>query len=602
MAPPLLLLSDIHLSFGGTALLTGATLSVNARDRLCLVGRNGSGKSTLLKVAANLIEADSGNRLVSTGATIRYLPQEPSFDGFDTIEAYVMAGLAPGDDAFKAGLLIAELGLDASRDPKTLSGGEGRRAALARTLAPVPDILLLDEPTNHLDLPTIEWLEGHLRSMSSALVLISHDRRFLENLSTACIWLDRGTTRRMDKSFAGFEDWRDQVLAEEEAAHHKLARRIAAEEHWVRYGVTARRKRNQGRMRGLAELRATYKSRQSAGRDIQISDSPPPPSGHRVIEAKNLSKSYGNTLIVRDFSCRIMRGERIGLVGANGAGKTTLIRLLIGDLVPDGGTLKHGTHLEVATLDQHRHSLRDDDTVAEVLTEGRGDQVDVHGTPRHVIGYMQDFLFKPEQARTPVRVLSGGERARLLLARALARASNLLVLDEPTNDLDLETLDVLQDMLADYTGTALVVSHDRDFLDRVCTSVILAEGDGRFTTYAGGYTDMVNQRGAGVAGKAIATDKAPAKSAPRTASAPPAAKRKMSFKDKHALDTLPGEIDTLNQKIATLGQQMGDATLYTRDPAKFDTLSAALTHAQTALAAAEERWLELEMLREEIEG
>lgn len=502
MAPPLLSLTDVHLSFGGTPLLEGASLSIERGARLCLVGRNGSGKSTLLKIAAGLVEADGGQRLIGNGVTVRYLPQEPDLSAYPTIEAYVLDGLGASCDPYAAGLLIAELGLDPAMSTRNLSGGEIRRAALARTLAPEPDILMLDEPTNHLDLPVIEWLEAYLKSCRSALVLISHDRRFLETLSRQCLWLDRGVTRTMDNGFAAFEDWRDQILAEEEIAHHKLKRKIVAEEHWMRYGVTARRKRNMKRVGDLQTLRQTYRSAQKPMASLRITTADDPPeSGRKVIEAKNICKSYDGRAIVKDTSIRIMRGERIGIIGANGSGKTTLIKLLTGEIEPDSGVIKMGVNLEVATLDQHRRLLDADITVSELLTEGRGDTVEVQGEPRHVIGYMQDFLFTPAQARTPVRVLSGGERGRLMLARALAVQSNVLVLDEPTNDLDLETLDVLQDMLASYEGTVLLVSHDRDFIDRVSTSVLMAEGDGRFTAYAGGYSDMVAQRGGGVSAR-----------------------------------------------------------------------------------------------------
>ncbi|HTP77223.1 MAG TPA: ATP-binding cassette domain-containing protein [Rhizomicrobium sp.] len=600
MATPLLLLQDIHVTFGDTALLDGAELSVAAGDRLCLVGRNGSGKSTLLKVAAGMIEADAGTRFAQPGATIRYLPQEPSLAGYPDTHSYVEAGLMPGDDPARAYYLLGKLGLSGAETPGQLSGGEARRAALARVLAPRPDILLLDEPTNHLDLPAIEWLESELAGLKSALVLISHDRRFLETLSRATVWLDRGVTRRLERGFAFFEAWRDDVLAQEEIERHKLDRKIAMEEDWVRYGVSARRKRNQGR---LAKLRALRKGRseqlKSAGA-VKMTVTESEEGGTRVIDAKRISRSWGDKTVVRDVSLRIHRGDRVGIVGPNGAGKTTLINLLTGALAPDAGNVKIGVNVVMARLDQNRALLEPEDTLAGVLTGGAGDIVSVGGKPRHVVSYMKDFLFTPQQARSPVRVLSGGERARLLLARALAQPSNLLVLDEPTNDLDLETLDLLEEMIDEYPGTVLVVSHDRDFLDRVATSILMAEGDGRFVEYAGGYSDMVAQRGAGVSPAPEAKGKAgkPAKERPRTG----APKRKMNFSDKHALEKLPKQLAELEKKIADIQHRLADAELYARDPAAFAALSQSLAEAQHEHAQGEERWLELEMLREELES
>ena len=391
----------------------------------------------------------------------------------------------PTDNPYRARTLLEDLGLDGSEEPSRLSGGEERRAALVRVLAPEPDILLLDEPTNHLDLPAIEWLEAELASLRSALVLVSHDRRFLTNLSRATVWLDRGKTRRIERGFGSFEDWRDEVLENEERDRHKLDRKIAAEEDWVRYGVTARRKRNVGRMAGLEALRQTRREERRALGTARMNVSEGKLSGKLVVEAEDVSKSYGERPIVKDFSVRILRGDRVGIVGPNGAGKTTLLNLLTGRLAPDTGTIRIGSNVEVATLDQARASLQPTTTLADALTGGGSDQVVVNGQSKHVVGYMKDFLFGPEQARTPVGRLSGGERGRLMLARALALPSNLLVLDEPTNDLDLETLDLLQDMLTDYPGTVVVVSHDRDFLDRVATSVIVAEGDGRWVGLRG---------------------------------------------------------------------------------------------------------------------
>jgi ATP-binding cassette subfamily F protein uup len=600
-AAPLVQLKDIALTFGGTPLLEGVELSVSAGERVALVGRNGSGKSTLLKIAAGLIESDRGSRFVQPGATVRYLPQEPDFFGAASVLDYVEAGLAPGDDHHRASALLGELGLAGTEDPARLSGGEARRAAIARVLAPAPDILLLDEPTNHLDLPTIEWLERTLDGMRTALVAISHDRRFLANLTRATVWLDRGAARRIERGFAAFEAWRDEVLAEEETTQHKLDRKIVAEEHWLRYGVTARRKRNVRRLGALHDLRQARRDYRASAGKAALAAAEADKSGALVIDAERIAKAFGERPIVADFTTRVRRGDRIGIVGPNGTGKTTLIHLLTGALAPDAGTVRLGANLAAVTLDQGRESLDPNATVVETLTGGRGDTVAIGGERRHVIGYMKDFLFAPEQARTPLSVLSGGERGRLMLARALAQPSNLLVLDEPTNDLDLETLDVLEEMLGDYAGTVLLISHDRDFLDRVVNAVIVPEGGGRWAEYAGGYTDMLAQRGEDIAREATGR---PAK--PREPKAPPAepkaAKRRLSFNEKYALETLPGEIAALQAKIRAAQEKLADASLYARDRKAFDEISAGLVAAQDALAAAEDKWLELEILRETIDG
>ena len=601
MAAPILLLQDIHLNFGRTSVLDGAELSVSEGERLCLVGRNGSGKSTLLKIAAGLMETEGGTRFVQPGATIRYLPQEPTLEGYANTRAYVEAGLAPGDDPNRAFYLLGKLGLDGTESTEHLSGGEARRAALARVLAPSPNILLLDEPTNHLDLPAIQWLEEELQSMGSALVLISHDRRFLANLSRATLWLDRGITRRLERGFAAYEAWRDEVLEQEERDAHKLDRKIARELDWVRYGVTARRKRNQRRMAELGDLRRARREQRQAAGGVKFSVADTDKAGTRIIEAKAISKSYGGAPVVRDFSIRILRGDRLGIVGPNGSGKTTLLNLLTGRLEPDSGEVRLGTNLEMAALDQNRALLDPETTLSAVLTGGVGDVVEVGGRSRHVMSYMKDFLFMPEQARTPVRVLSGGERARLLLAKALATPSNLLVLDEPTNDLDLETLDLLEEMIDDYPGTVLIVSHDRDFLDRVVTSVLMAEGNGRFTEYAGGYSDMVAQRGSGVVAGERAKPQPVRTATPSESKASDAPRRKLGFADKYALNTLPATIAKLSTELAELQVRLSDGALYARDPNSFVKLSSRLSEAQRELATAEERWLELEMRREDIE-
>jgi len=600
MAPPLLTLQDVHLTFGGTPLLEGAELSIGERERVCLVGRNGSGKSTLLKIAAGLVETDRGARFAQPGATIRYLPQEPDLTGHASVLAFVEAGLAPGDDAHRARYVLEQLGLTGDEQPGRLSGGEARRAALARVLAPQPDILLLDEPTNHLDLPAIEWLENELAPSRSALVLISHDRRLLTRLSRATVWLDRGVTRRIERGFASFEEWRDQVLEEEEREQHKLGRKIVAEEHWMRYGVTARRKRNMRRVGELSDLRRRFRDHRGALGSVKIAVSEAEQSGKLVVEAERINKSFGSEIIVREFSIRIQRGDRIGLVGPNGAGKTTLLKLLTGELAPDDGTITRGANIAMATLDQRREGLDPNTSVRDTLTGARGDSVLVGGQSRHVVGYMRDFLFAPEQAGTPVAALSGGERGRLTLARALAKPSNLLVLDEPTNDLDLETLDLLEEMIDDYPGTVLLVSHDRDFLDRTVTAVVVAEGGGRWNLYAGGYSDMVAQRGEGVTAKVVKAEaKAPREKSEASAGAP---KTRLTFKDKHALETLPARIAALESEITKLSKTIADPNLYASDRAAFDKASAALSVAQTALATAEDDWLRLEELREQVEA
>ena len=601
--PPLMLLQDIHITLGSAPLLAGAELSVSPDERLCLVGRNGSGKSTLLKVAAGLIDHDSGRRFVQPGTTVRYLPQEPDLDGFADTASYVAAGLGPGDDPHRGKTLLQALGLTGHEHPSRLSGGEARRAALARVLAPNPDVLLLDEPTNHLDLPAIAWLEAELAQMGSALVLISHDRRLLESLSRSITWIDRGTTRHIDRNFSHFEQWRDETLEREASERHKLARKIVMEEDWLRYGVTARRKRNQKRLGNLLALREQKRTARGPAGGVKAAASEGEISGKLVAVAENVGKTWPGlqTPVVRGLDLRVIRGDRLGIVGPNGAGKSTLLGLLTGRIEPDTGGVRVGTALQMETLDQRRDQLDPTRTLAETLTGGSGDQVHVAGQPRHVIGYMKDFLFGPEQARTPVGVLSGGERGRLALAVAMARSSNLLVLDEPTNDLDLETLDMLQEMLSEYPGTVLLVSHDRDFLDRVATSVLVAEGDGRWIEYAGGYSDMLAQRGAPLVARSAAGGET--RSARGGGGRPGASNaRKMSFKDKHALETLPGEIARLQSDIARLQRILSDPKLYARDPVKFARVTSELADAEAARAGAEERWLELEIQREAMVG
>ncbi len=602
MADLLVNLQNITLTFGGRPVLSNAELMLHEQDRLCLVGRNGSGKSTLLKIVAGQVEQDSGTRFLQPGLTIRYLPQEPDFAGFTTVQDYVEAGLGPADDAYRARHYLNELGLTGQENPATLSGGEARRAALARTLAPEPDILLLDEPTNHLDLPAIEWLETELKSLRSTMMIISHDRRFLENLSNSTVWLDRGETRRLNQGFGHFEEWRDKLIEEEEINQQKLAQRIATEEHWMRYGVTARRKRNMRRVELLGTLRKERRDYVGQQGHVNLAASAGEISGKLVLEAIGISKSFDKRQIVENLDLVILRGDHLAIIGPNGAGKTTLIKLITGALEADGGTLKRGTNLQVVSLDQSRASLNPTDIVQEVITAGRGQSVTINGETKHVVSYMRDFLFRPEQARTPVSVLSGGERARLILARELAKPSNILILDEPTNDLDLETLELLQELLAAYEGTVILVSHDRDFLDKLASSVLMHEGEGKWMEYAGGYSDMLAQRGAGVEAR-----KGKVEFKPKADDAIPAArgqqtKRKLSFNEKYALETLPAKIAALKVELATLEIQLADQSLFTRDPTNFEKAGSRYAAAAGELAAGEDQWLELEILKDELES
>ncbi len=602
MAPPLLQMTGIRLTFGGTPLLDGAELSVAPGERIALVGRNGSGKSTLLRIAAGLAEAQDGEIFRQPSATVRYLAQAPDFGDFATTGDYVRAGLGPADDPHRAQYLLDHLGLTGEESPATLSGGEARRAALARVLAPQPDIVLLDEPTNHLDLATIEWLEDELARVQGALVVISHDRRFLERVSQATVWLDRGQTRRLERGFKFFEEWRDQILEEEEKEQHKLGRQIVREEHWLRYGVTARRKRNMRRLGELQEMRSRFRRHKGPEGTAAMQASAAEASGKLVIEAKGISKSFGDLAVVRDFSTRIQRGDRIGLVGPNGSGKTTLLSMLIGTLEPDSGTVRLGANLVVAALDQKRESLDPEESVQHFLTRGAGDWLTINGERKHAASYLKDFLFKPEQARTPVKELSGGERARLILARILATPANLLVLDEPTNDLDMETLDLLQELVAGFAGTVLLVSHDRDFLDRTVTSTIVPEGDGRWVEYAGGYADMLAQRGSSRFDRRGGEPKRGLAAPKEAAPAPKAAARKLSYKQKFALETLPGKMEAASAEIGRLEGKLSDPALYAKEPSAYQKFAAALDAERAKLTAMEEEWLELEMLREELEG
>lgn len=593
--PPLLTLKDIALTFGSTPLLERADLTVMPRDRICLVGRNGSGKSTLLKIAADLVEPDGGERFVKPGTSWRYLPQDPDLSAFEDVDAYVRDGLVGADDGFRIPYLLDALGLTGTENPATMSGGERRRAALVRTLAPEPDILMLDEPTNHLDLPAIEWLEGELAGMSAAIILISHDRRFLESLSRRTVWMDRGETRELDKGFAHFEDWRDEYLEQEALDRHKLARQINREQHWVVHGVSGRRKRNVRRLKALGDLRQDLKSAKKVQGSADITVTDAAKSGKQVAKLINVSKAFDDRTVVDDVSLRITRGERIGVIGPNGSGKTTLLKLIMGEMEPDSGRVELGLNLEPLVIDQNRSTLDPDWSLADALTDGGGDTVIVGDQAKNVIGYMKDFLFLPEQRRTSVSRLSGGERGRLQLARGLRLPSNLLVLDEPTNDLDLETLDLLQEIVADYAGTVIVVSHDRDFLDRTVTRSLAYEGDGQWQIYAGGYTDLINQRGAGVQSrKAEKTAKKKSKSEAKSESSSAG----LSYKHKFRLEQLPKEMKATEAKIAKLEATLADPELYATDADAFMEASLGLGEAQEKLEGLELEWLELEEMRE----
>ena len=606
MAHELLALKDIHLTFGSTALLEGAELSVGAGDRICLIGRNGSGKSTLLRIAAGRLEPDRGTRFAHPQARIAVVAQEADLSAHETALDAVLGQLGASDGEARARALLGHLGFNGDETTASLSGGETRRLAIAQALAAEPDVLLLDEPTNHLDLPTIEWLEDEIRQSRGAIVLISHDRRFLERLTRTCVWIDRGRTQRLEQGFQAFEAWRDDRLAQEELEQHKLDRKIARENDWMHGGVTARRKRNVRRVAELADLRKQKREHRHVTGNVRLEAQDAGQSGKLVIEARDVAKSYDGRPIVDGLSLKIARGDRLGLVGPNGAGKTTLIGLLTGGTEPDSGTVRLGTGLEMVTLDQKREALRPEWTIAEALTEGRGDQVIIGGKARHVASYMKDFLFTPEQMRTPLKALSGGERGRLMLARALAKPSNLLVLDEPTNDLDLETLDLLQELIADYAGTLVMVSHDRDFLDRIVTSVLAADGDGKWVEYAGGYSDMLAQR-RGRDLERAAQRKVEARGVddgaagvPPVPTEAPQPRRKLSFKEKHALETLPQTMAKLEAEITALTARLGQNDLILKDPKGFTATTERLAKAQAELSAAEEQWLELEMLKDEL--
>ncbi|MXV43569.1 ATP-binding cassette domain-containing protein [Saccharibacter sp. 17.LH.SD] len=605
MAAPILNLQTITYTLGGRPLLDGADLSLLPGERLCLVGRNGSGKSTLLRIAAGALQPDSGIRFVQPGIKVHYLPQEPDLSQWDTTFDYV-ASVLDETVHYRARSMLAELGLTGDESCKSLSGGEARRCALAQALAAEPDLILLDEPTNHLDLPCISWLERELQASQAAMIIISHDRRFLETLCRAVIWLEQGKTQRLDANFSHFETWRDEQLELAEREAHKLSRQIAREEDWMRYGVTARRKRNVRRVAELAALRTERRDIASRQRGtLKMAASEAENTSKIVIAAEDLSWSFPDRRLIEDLTLKITKGDRLGICGANGAGKTTLLRLLTGQLTPQKGEVRLSPSLKMVTLDQQRTALEGDRTVVDVLTDGHGEMVQVGHERRHVIGYMKDFLFRPEQAKTPVSHLSGGERGRLALARALARPSNLLVLDEPTNDLDLETLDLLQDMLADYTGTVILVSHDRDFLDRLTSSILVSEDNGQWIDYAGGYSDMLAQRrGKAPQERRAVSRNADAPSEKNSAPSPSVEKpkEKLSYAERQELNKLPELMEKLEKDADVCRKALSDPGLYARDPKRFEKITAILEEVDKKIAKSEERWLELEAKREELEA
>ena len=594
---PLLQVNEITLTFGGDPVFEDMSLVVQPGDRLALVGRNGSGKSTLMKVMAGIVEPDSGDVIVGPGVSVGYMEQDPDLTGFETLGDFASHGLDPSE-MYKVERAGEGLKFDPARPVSTASGGERRRAALARLMASEPELMLLDEPTNHLDIEAIRWLEDELKTTRAAFVIISHDRAFLRELTRATLWIDRGVTRRQEIGFGGFEAWRDQMWEEEDTQRHKLNRKIKAEARWAVEGISARRKRNQGRVRALQDLRAERASQITRQGTAAMALEAGPKSGRKVVEATGITKAFGGKTILRPFDITIQRGDRIALVGPNGVGKTTLLNMLIGKEEPDSGTIKLGTNLEIALFDQARAQLDGDMSLWDSLTgdpemrvSGKADQILVRGMPKHVVGYLKEFLFDEAQARAPVRSLSGGEKARLLLAKIMARSSNMLVLDEPTNDLDVETLDLMQELLSNYDGTVLLVSHDRDFLDRVAATTIAMEGDGKATVYAGGWTDYLAQRQQDDFDQSvIAKAKPGAKGDKPKASA----QKGLSFTEKHRLEALPAEIARLEAEIAKLEELMSDPALYTDNPVKFQKATDALIERNEKLQDAEAEWLVLE--------
>ncbi|MFQ3665664.1 MAG: ATP-binding cassette domain-containing protein [Sphingomonadaceae bacterium] len=590
--PPLVALEDIRLRQGEGLLFDGLSLFVGPEDRLALIGRNGAGKTTLLKLIDGTLEPDSGRRTMQPSARIVTLPQDPAITGHATLGDFARAGPdAPA--AHEVAAIADQLGVDLSLPAATASGGERRRAAIAAALASEPDLLLLDEPTNHLDIAGIDWLENWLARYVGAFVVISHDRAFLTRLTSACLWLDRGQLRRRQVGFGGFEAWAEAVREEEARAAEKLDSKLAAELHWLARGVTARRRRNQGRLERLELLRAERRAMLGHTGTARLKLATDDQKSRMVIEAEGVTKSLGGRLIMRDFTLRILRGDRIGIVGPNGAGKTTLLRLLTGELAPDSGTVRQAAGLSGIRIDQQRALLDPDKRVRDVLADG-GDWVSVRGHRTHARGYLKEFLFPPDVLDAKIGSFSGGERSRLLLAREFARESNLLILDEPTNDLDLETLDLLQEVIADYEGTVLIVSHDRDFLDRTVTMTIGLDGSGRAEIVAGGWSEL-----AATARRRVARPQ-PAAPAPNPRAERPAPQRKLTFRDQHDLERLPAEIARLEAAVASAEAKLADPGLFGRDPAAFETVTRDIARLREALSQAEERWLEVAARAEDL--
>ncbi len=600
MKPPILALKSVRLADGPKMLFDGVNLAVEPRSRACLVGRNGAGKTTLLKMLAGQITPDDGERAVQPATRIANVPQEPEIVGATLLDHCIAGGAAE----YQAQAALDIFGIDPEKSTAGLSGGEIRRVALARAFAEDPDLLLLDEPTNHLDILAIESLEAELASSRAAMVIVSHDRAFLERTTQRSFWLEHRKVRRLDKGFAAFDAWVEQVLAAEAEEGRKIDKKLEQEEHWLQRGVTGRRARNEGRRRALMDLRQVKVERLREVRgDMNMGIASSGLSGQRVIEAKGIAKGFGERTLLKSFSTRILRGDRVAIVGPNGAGKTTLVKMLLGQIAPDEGSVKLGANLEIAYIDQARADLKPDMMLRDVLTPLGGDQVMVRGLPKHVNAYAKDFLFTDAQIRQPVRSLSGGERNRLLLARALATPANLLILDEPTNDLDMDTLDLLEDLLADFEGTLILVSHDRDFIDRLATSTIALNGRGDVVETPGVWQDFLRQNPGyfGAISAPVSAPPAPKAASKAAPQAPEPKKTKLSFKDQHRLKEAEGLMVSLPAKIAKLEADMADPALYTRDPAGFDKLTKSHAHAQAELAKAEEDWMKLEEMREALE-
>ena len=598
--PPILTIKGARLSFGTNELFTNVELYINRGDKISLVGRNGCGKSTLLKVIARDIEPDAGEIFVQPGVKVSYMPQDPDFSGYATLREVVLSGLPEHErgQEYRADILIEQFDIRAEQSPEQSSGGERKKAALAKALINEPDILLLDEPTNHLDMPTIEKLEKIIADFRGAVILISHDRMFLSNTSRTTFWLDRGILRRNNKSFRYFEEWQEQVIDQEIIEQKYLNKKIEEETEWLHKGVTARRKRNQGRLRRLQQLRQERREQIRQIGSVKLEVEEGELRSKMVIEAKHVCKAFGDREIVKDFSTRIIKGNKIGIVGPNGAGKTTLIKLLTKRLEPDSGHVRIGKNLEEAYFDQNRLTLDPKKTLWKTLCN-EGDHIFVRGSYRHVVAYLKDFLFRPDQAQCPVSALSGGEKNRLMLAVALAQPSNFLVLDEPTNDLDMDTLDLLQEVLDEYEGTILLVSHDRDFIDRVVTSVIYMPGDGSVSEHAGSYSDLLEK----LKSKIPAKKENKKEALPKKEETPKSETKKngrLSYNQQRLLEILPGKISELEKQIGDTEAALSNSSLYTENPEKFDALTKQLEELKAELEKSENQWLEIEMLRESI--